>query len=395
LQGKTYKANSELGSGRVRCFSFSNHRLRITQITTFCPDIIGPGPCHQYLVDNGEVLILFDTGIPTHLVQTMLFKWRNQPMPPEVKALPPDHSERELREGLKLAGYAIKDINFLVVSHGHADHYTMGPTILGEGDIQTIAHIHDTPEICNPWGMLNLWISRRPQMMATGMPPPRPIDPSFVRTFDKRAPDFSFRIDWPVFVEGPLRVKGSEVRGIAVKHLPGHSPGSISLIIGDGEARVLLCGDTILFPITPHPNDLLLYLRTLEDLEKLENIALALPGHGKAVRDLKGRVIFLKKHHRGRLRCTYEACKKPRSVWDIATMHRYFDVYVDPAKFNPLAGTEALVHMELLKMVDGLDRVSIHNGVHYFQNCGEPFELVYGRITDLVRSRDQTSMMRY
>jgi hypothetical protein len=76
-------------------------------------------------------------------------------------------------------------------------------------------------------------------------------------------------------------------------------------------------------------------------------------------------------------------------------MRRYFTVYVDPGKFNPLAGTEALLHMEILKMAGGLFRSHIKKGIHYFQNSGEPFEDVYGRVMELVGDRRATTIMRY
>ncbi len=241
-----------------------------------------------------------------------------------------------------------------------------------------------------------MWISRRQQMLALGMPPPRSTSKSFLRAVDSDSLDFSLKVDSPVFWDGPLQINGSQIQGIQVKHLPGHSPGSIGLIIGDeGEKRVLLCGDVLLYPITPHPNDLLVYLRTLEELERLDDIALVLPAHGKAMRNLRARVAFLQEHHRRRLMFTYMACQRPRSIWEIATMRRYFSVYVDPGKFNPLAGNEALLHVEILKMADGVFRSHIQKGVHYFQNSGEPFEDVYERVMKLVRDKMATTIMRY
>jgi hypothetical protein len=76
-------------------------------------------------------------------------------------------------------------------------------------------------------------------------------------------------------------------------------------------------------------------------------------------------------------------------------MRRYFKVYVNPGEFNPLAGTEALVHLEILKMADGLYRSHIQEGVHYFQNSGEPFDDVYSRVMDIVEDRKISAVMRY
>jgi len=76
-------------------------------------------------------------------------------------------------------------------------------------------------------------------------------------------------------------------------------------------------------------------------------------------------------------------------------MRRYFNIYVDPGKFNPLAGAEALVHIEILKMADGLFHSRIQEGVHYFKNSGEAFGDVYGRVMEIVGDRKAATITRY
>jgi hypothetical protein len=68
---------------------------------------------------------------------------------------------------------------------------------------------------------------------------------------------------------------------------------------------------------------------------------------------------------------------------------------VDPNKFNFLAGLEALVHIEVLNMVEGVRRCHIRNEVHYFQSSEEPFEEIYGRIMELVADKRNRPIMRY
>lgn len=394
------KPSSSFGSGRVRRFEPSGGTASITQITTFCPDVIGPGPTHVYLID-GDVPIVVDAGIPTHLAKAFFYRWRNQPMPPDVEGLPLDCSEQELREGLKLAGRSVEEIDLLAITHGHLDHFMMGSLFTGNGKTKVASHILDTPAICNPWGLLNMWVSRQKQMAATGMPPAKPpkglSGTDGLRVFDHDALGVSLKVDNPIFEDGPLTIDGSAVDGIEVRHLPGHSPGSIGLLIGgeDRGEKVLICGDVLLDPITPLPDDLLVYLQTLEELSRLEDVAVVLPAHGQEFRDLRGRIAFLKEHHRNRLKLTYQACSLPKCVWDIATMKDYFETYVAPEKFNFLAGLEALVHVEILSMVEGVKRVEIRGEVHYFQNSGEPFDLVYDRVTELVKDTNVRTLLRY
>ncbi len=384
------RKNSKIGSGRVKQYILPGSR-KITQITTFCPDKIGPGPAHIYVIED-EALTLVDTGIPTDLVKKLLYYWRAQPIPPKEEKLPDDYSETELIGGLKSAGYSIKDIELIILTHGHPDHFLMGKTVVEKSDAKVLAHIMDTDYICNPWWLLRRVSDWRPRLSAMGMPQPALTLYEYYKQVALESLNLSFKVDYPIIMDGPLTLDGYRSEFVYVKHTPGHSPGAICLIIGSEEddEKVMICGDVILYPITPHPDDLVSYLRTLNDIEKLQNIAISLPGHGKNIKNIYGRVRFLKKHHHHRLHLTYKACNTPKSPWDIASMPQYFDTFVDPEKFNPLAGNEAFIHMRLLEMVNGLYRKNITDNVHYFQNTGEKFDSVYNRVLKIINDRRST-----
>jgi glyoxylase-like metal-dependent hydrolase (beta-lactamase superfamily II) len=399
LRETELKPASKIGSGRVRRFELSDGKTRIFQISTFCPDLIGPGPTNVYLIEN-ESLIMVDAGIPTNMAKAFFYQLRNQPMPKDVEELASDHSEQELLEGMELAGRSLSEVDQLVISHGHPDHFLMVRSVLERTSASVSAHILECSQMCNPWGMLNMWMSRQGQMAATGMPEPwsakESVRDQIYRGLDLDSMGLTVKVDSPIFGEGHLTVDGSRVEGIHVKVLPGHSPGSVGLLVGpeDGK-KTLICGDVLLNPITPHPDNLLVYLQTLEKLSDYEDVELVLPAHGSEIVELRKRVDDLREHHRNRLRLTYQLCSVPRSVWDVATTKGYFETYVDPSKFNFLAGMEALVHMELLRMVDGLERCRIRDGVHYFKTCEDKFDEIYGRIRELVTDHKNQSIMRY
>jgi len=180
------KPNSEAGSGRVKQYVLSKGR-KVTQITTFCPDIIGPGPAHIYVIED-EALIMVDTGIPTHMAKKIFYYWRNQPIPQKVKDLPDDYSETELITGLKAAGYSLKDIEFIIITHGHPDHYLLGNTIVEKSRARVSSHVMDTDRICNPWAISKSVFEGRPRYEAFGMPLPKSSSPPFLR---QRTPLFS------------------------------------------------------------------------------------------------------------------------------------------------------------------------------------------------------------
>ena len=382
-----------MGTGRVREYRLGRKR-RLFQITTFCPDLIGPGPTHLYLIED-DALILVDTGIPTDLAKNTFYFWRNQRIPEDVGALADDYSEQELLSGIKKTGHDVKDIDYIVLTHGHPDHYLLGEKLVEMSGAKVAAHVSDSDQVSNPWGMIKFWIERRPALMAMGMPMPRQGGRSNA-TIGPENMDMSLRIDFPIAFDGRLNLGGFEKDEICVRNFGGHSPGGISILLYDdkGKEAIMLCGDTLLNPITPHPDDLVAYLRTLKAMKKLEEVVLTLPAHGMTLSNLPKRLDFLERHHEDRLRVTYETCKSPHSVWQIATMKGYFDVFVDPKKFNPLAGQEAFVHVELLQLAGGLHRSHTDGFTHYFENSGEKFEDVYERVQNLLDDENSTTLTR-
>ena len=76
-------------------------------------------------------------------------------------------------------------------------------------------------------------------------------------------------------------------------------------------------------------------------------------------------------------------------------MPGYFDAYVAPEKFNLLAALEALVHIELLNMANGLKRTDTGNPTQRFRADGEPFDAVDSRILALLEADGYHPFMRY
>ena len=65
-------------------------------------------------------------------------------------------------------------------------------------------------------------------------------------------------------------------------------------------------------------------------------------------------------------------------------MPHYFDIPVNPCEFNPLAATEAMVHVRLLRQARGLHLSHTEKGVSYFQSSGGDFDQVYERAREII-----------
>jgi glyoxylase-like metal-dependent hydrolase (beta-lactamase superfamily II) len=104
---------------------------------------------------------------------------------------------------------------------------------------------------------------------------------------------------------------------------PGHSPGHTCLY--DANKKVLVCGDHILFDITPNitcwrqmKNSLKQYLANLEKVYSLD-VNLALPGHRNIWNDHRKRIMELQEHHGNRLNEALLALEDgAKTAWEVA-----------------------------------------------------------------------------
>jgi glyoxylase-like metal-dependent hydrolase (beta-lactamase superfamily II) len=249
IREEVLRSNGEHGSGQVSRFMLEDGKKCLTQITTFCPGGIGPGPTNLYLVED-EALILVDTGMPTNAAKILLYTLFGHPIPSNLRDLPNDLSEKELIEGLSVAGYAVEDIDMILISHGHWDHFLLGKRLVSMSRAKVLAHIADTPIISNPWTAAVFSETAAQQIEGTGMPNPSDLFEFFSKAYVPEDLGFPLRVDKPIFTEGPL-LGDASLEGIVIKHLPGHSPGSIGLLLRDqGEEGILISGDVLLYPIT-------------------------------------------------------------------------------------------------------------------------------------------------
>jgi glyoxylase-like metal-dependent hydrolase (beta-lactamase superfamily II) len=139
---------------------------------------------------------------------------------------------------------------------------------------------------------------------------------------------------------------------------PGHTPGHICLY--EPGKRVFICGDHILFDITPNitlsvedRNPLKEYLTSLDKVYDLD-VDLVLPGHRSIFRDQKERIRELKQHHQTRLKEVIAILGKGKQnafqvasqmTWDIG--YKCWDSFPPAQKL--FAFGEAMAHLKYLE----------------------------------------------
>ncbi|HQR36223.1 MAG TPA: MBL fold metallo-hydrolase [Blastocatellia bacterium] len=190
--------------------------MRIEKLTIPTPFPVGP--INIYLVIE-DPLTLVDTGPKT------------------------DEALAALREQLRQLGFAIKDIQRVILTHTHEDHCGLAGTIQRESGARVYVH---------EWEYRNISEHRQTRvdrnlLLHAGVPTEE-LEAMIGRYelihhyADAVADVEAYRDEQEfVFASGSLRVV----------HTPGHTPGSCCLL---REAnRILLTGDTVLKSITPNP----------------------------------------------------------------------------------------------------------------------------------------------
>ena len=222
-----------------------------------------PGPVNVYLF-KGDKITLIDTGMK--------------------------QTADLLKKALGEHGIRFSDIDNIVVTHGHVDHYGAAKKIVKAGKAKVTAHAEDI--IAIEKGM-EVSVGRYTNFLKlTGVPLPIGLMLGFFflmfRTMSDNCTVNNVMRDGDEVELGKYRGK--------VVETPGHSKGSVSIFLE--KERVLFCGDTIIEHITPNAFMMLdehkrlpVRMSQAEFYESLARIRKLSPvmiysAHGKAVSDI-------------------------------------------------------------------------------------------------------------
>lgn len=259
------------------------------------------------------------------------------------------------KAGLKQSGHEAGDIERIIITHGHLDHFGLAASIRRDAGhpIPCFIHAEDVSRVISKTYHAEMWGEYADHLMAmVGVPHGEvtKIKEQFF-SFDSLCDPISDVIP----VEEGDRFKGDDFE-VRLIHTPGHSPGACCLY--EPQQRILFSGDHILKHITPNPimeidrnhlrdphyQSLGAYLNSLEKLTNLD-VRFVFPGHGEYVEDLPGIISTYRVHHRQRMDLVWSALKKKsRPLY-----HLIGDVFPFVGEDEIfLAISEILVHLEML-----------------------------------------------
>lgn len=324
--------------------------------------------------------------------------------------LPGPSSWKSLKTRLTTAGYKVRDIHTVIVTHSHPDHFGAAGRLAKEAGAQLIAHkafttwslqrrgatlteaeaerleqqaieeaaryrgpsldelpslddddhaaLHEitseTQRLSVPWGGTTPWGgSKHPQ-------------PPLSRKLMIRAMRLLFAPPDPtrrVRHGSPLRLAGREW---TVIHTPGHTLDHLCLY--DQQQGILLSGDHVLPTITPHVagsgqgDALSSYLATLDLVGALPDVALGLPAHGHPFDDVPGRVTAIKDHHFERMEKLRDASLAIGAADVVELSHQVFP----ERHWGVMAESETFAHLEHLRRSGDAERWE-EQGVLYYR----------------------------
>lgn len=244
------------------------HKIRV-------PTPFPVGPTNVWLIE-GKPLTIVDTGPLT------------------------DEAMAGLEAGLAEHGHRVEDIERIIISHGHIDHFGLAARIKQRANAQLILHVSERRMVEDfTKTHERMFAYYRERSLRAGFPQEL-LDKSNLYF------DIFYQVAQDVKVDHVLQ-EGDELDSgigpLRVLHCPGHTPGSISLHAE--REKLLFSGDNLLRDITTNPFfggserhkvGLIYYIPTLERLQALE-LARVLPGHGADIEDATSLINKVRHHH--------------------------------------------------------------------------------------------------
>ncbi|MFZ6003230.1 MAG: MBL fold metallo-hydrolase [Actinomycetota bacterium] len=210
-------------------------------------------------------------------------------------------STAQLKAALAAAGRSVTDIDRVLVTHGHPDHFGAAGWLADEADAIVLCGRAEQSKLTGQ-------VDRARMVDVVGrLGIPDEMQSTF-RLFYEGVRDLvhPIRVDRLVLLDdGDVLSAGG--RDWQVHVTPGHSVGHVSLY--NSETRVLVSGDHLLACITPNPvlepdldspdgrrRSLVEYLASLDRFVRIDPLVV-LPGHGPRFRDVPALTESMRHHH--------------------------------------------------------------------------------------------------
>ena len=279
----------------------------------------------------------------------------------------------ELEQALAERGHAVEDIELLVISHQHMDHFGLASILARRSGAQVAALEPLGPFLAGYGEQTDLDDSFAEIMMLRHGIPPEIVTALRAVSAGFRAWGSAVEVTRTLAPDSQLELRD---RTLEVLHRPGHSPSDT--VFYDRERGLALAADHLIAHISSNPllarplgtdeeyldrarggerpQALITYMDSLEQTRAME-LSLVLPGHGRAITDHAALIDErFRLHSRRAAKINRLIASQPRTAHEIA-QELWGNVAVTQAY---LTLSEVLGHVDLL-LRDGLV-VEVENG---------------------------------
>lgn len=245
------------------------HELRelgIYRIPIPIPFLQAGGPANIYVIEEDNGILLFDTGIGL------------------------DGSQKALADGLTQTGHRFEEVNRIVLSHGHMDHFGGAAWVLEQIGRAVPVSIHsaDAHKVLESGSPLPVLFRQNAGYLSRLGLPPSVLEEIMAAIGKESGMDRRLADVRPLCPGEILRCKHVTLE---VLHMPGHTPGLCCLY--ERNHRILFSADHLLENVSPNPlielrpgtepgwfKPLVTYFESVDRLRGLA-IDLVLPGHAE------------------------------------------------------------------------------------------------------------------
>lgn len=235
------------------------------------------------------------------------------------------NSKKALEAALEVIGFSLRDIQTVVVSHLHPDHFGLAEDIKDSApNSKLIMHRSDASWILNSREEYERFMKELHDWLGLHGTPKDQLEAMYLASLKMLS---FFRPPKPnIVADGGEIVKVGEKWRFELIHTPGHTAGNICLY--DNQSKVLFSGDHILPTITPNislsprynGNPLGDYLDSLSHLKSLD-AGIVLPSHEHSFSNLRKRIEEIEEHHKARLEETMAIVKRsPKTAFECAEL---------------------------------------------------------------------------
>jgi glyoxylase-like metal-dependent hydrolase (beta-lactamase superfamily II) len=265
----------------------------------------------------------------------------------------------ELEQALAALGHAVEDIELLVITHQHMDHFGLASILARRSGAEVAALSELAPFLASYGHQTDLEDQFAERIMLRHGIPPEIVTALRAVSAGFRAWGEAVEVTRPLGADTDLELRDRTLR---VLHRPGHSP-SDTIFLDEGHSilltadhllarissnpllsRPLGAGDEYSSPPAPRPQALITYMDSLRRTREME-LSVVLPGHGQPVIDHVALIDQrLRLHERRAEKIRRLIASEPRTAHEIA-QEMWGNVAVTQAY---LTLSEVIGHVDLL-----------------------------------------------